>query len=62
MWAFKMKKKAEMDKIRAFIAAGGDPRVPHGPFRLKCGKCGAEYLPENSIYCLRCGAKLEKTE
>jgi len=42
MWAFKMKKKAEMDKIRAFIAAGGDPRVPHGPFRLKCGKCGAE--------------------
>ncbi|MEM0314073.1 MAG: enoyl-CoA hydratase/isomerase family protein [Candidatus Bathyarchaeia archaeon] len=59
MWAFKTKRKAEMEKIRAFIAAGGDPRVPHGPFRRKCSKCGAEYLPEYSVYCLKCGAKLE---
>ncbi|MCS7115658.1 MAG: zinc-ribbon domain-containing protein [Candidatus Bathyarchaeota archaeon] len=59
MWTFKTKRKAEMEKIRAFIAAGGDPRVPHGSFKRKCSKCGAEYLPEYSVFCLKCGAKLE---
>ncbi len=59
LWAFKQKRKTDMEKIRAFIAKGGDPRVPYGPYMTKCGKCGAEYLPEESKYCLKCGAKLE---
>ncbi|MCK4482593.1 zinc ribbon domain-containing protein, partial [Candidatus Bathyarchaeota archaeon] len=59
LWAFKERRKTEMGKIRQFIAKGGDPRVPHGPYMRKCSKCGAEYLPEKSKYCLRCGAKLE---
>ncbi|MDH5462030.1 MAG: enoyl-CoA hydratase-related protein, partial [Candidatus Bathyarchaeota archaeon] len=58
LWAFKEKRKAEMEKIRTFIAEGGDPRVPYGPYIGKCSKCGAEYLPGDSKYCLKCGAKL----
>jgi len=58
LWAFKQKRKAEMEKIRFFIAKGGDLRVPYRPYLPKCSKCGAEYLSENSKYCLRCGAKL----
>ncbi len=59
LWAFKQKRKVEMEKIRSFIAKGGDPRIPYGPYMRKCNKCGVEYLPEKSKYCLRCGAKLE---
>jgi len=59
LWAFKQKRKPEMGKIRSFIAEGGDPRVPYGPYMAKCDKCGAEYLPQQSKYCLKCGAKLE---
>ncbi len=59
LWAFKQKRKVNMERIRAFIAEGGDPRIPHGPYMQKCNKCGAEYLPEESKYCLRCGTKLK---
>jgi len=59
LWAFRQKRKIEMEKIRSFIAEGGDPRIPYGPYLTKCNKCGAEYLPEKSKYCLRCGAKLQ---
>ena len=48
-----------MGKIRAFIAQGGDPRIPYGPYMMKCNKCGVEYLPAESKYCLKCGAELE---
>jgi len=58
LWAFKQKRKVEMEKIRDFISEGGDPRIPYGPFMRKCKMCGAEYLPEKSEYCLKCGAKL----
>ncbi len=59
LWAFKQKRKADMGKIRSFIAKGGDPRVPHGPYIRKCTGCGADYLPEQSEYCLKCGSKLK---
>ena len=58
LWAFKQKRKIEMEKIRSVIAKGGDPRIPYGPYMGKCHKCGANYLPKNSEYCLKCGTKL----
>ncbi|MBC7130674.1 zinc-ribbon domain-containing protein [Candidatus Bathyarchaeota archaeon] len=60
LWAFKEKRKTNVEKLRSLIASGVDPRVPYGPYLRKCTKCGAEYLPEESAYCLRCGAKLEE--
>ena len=59
LWSFKEKRKTEMREIRDFIAKGGDPRYPFGPYRKRCAKCGAKYLPEDSKYCLNCGAELE---
>jgi len=58
LWAFKQKRKVEMEKIRSFIAQGGDPRVPYGPYMSKCEKCGSEFLPAQSKYCLKCGSQL----
>lgn len=59
LWAFKQKRKVEMEKIRKIIAKGVDPRVPYGPYIVKCKKCNSEYLPEKSKFCLECGEKLE---
>jgi len=61
LWAFKQKRKVEMEKIRSFIAQGGDPRVPYGPYMRKCDKCGSEFLPAQSKYCLKCGGQLKQS-
>ncbi|MBI4722983.1 MAG: enoyl-CoA hydratase/isomerase family protein [Candidatus Stahlbacteria bacterium] len=58
LWAFKEKRKPRMKEIREFRAKGGDTRIPFGPFISKCEKCGTEFLPQASKYCLNCGAKL----
>lgn len=58
LWAFKEKRKSRMREIRDRIGQGMDPRYPYGPLMKKCQKCGADFLPDNSKFCLVCGAKL----
>lgn len=58
LWAFKEKRKGDYRKIREFLAKGGDPQIPFGPYLSVCKKCGKEYLPLDSKYCLSCGAKM----
>lgn len=60
MKAFREKRKPgeAQSRIRSKIAAGMDPRYPHGPYAKSCPSCGAEHLPANSKYCLACGSPL----
>jgi Enoyl-CoA hydratase/carnithine racemase len=59
MVSFMYKKPKNMRGVRDDIGRGVDPRYPYGPLTVTCPKCGAKYLPENSKYCLVCGAKLK---
>lgn len=58
LWAFKEGRDADMTKMRDQIADGVDPSIPHGPYLSQCEDCGAEYLPNDSRFCLECGAEL----
>ena len=58
LWAFKEKRKSRMREIRDRIGQGMDPRYPYGPLMKKCQKCGADFLPDSSKFCLVCGAEL----
>jgi enoyl-CoA hydratase/carnithine racemase len=58
LWSFKEKRKSRMREIRNRIGQGMDPRYPYGPLMKKCQKCGADFLPDNSKFCLVCGAEL----
>jgi enoyl-CoA hydratase/carnithine racemase len=58
LWSFKEKRKSRMREIRDRIGQGMDPRYPHGPLMKKCQKCGADFLPDDSKFCLVCGAEL----
>lgn len=59
LWAFKERRPRNMKGIRDFIAEGGDPRYPFGPYLGECKKCGTKYLPLNSKFCINCGEKIE---
>jgi len=58
LWAFKNKRERRYPQIRERMAQGMDTQFPHGPLMKACPKCGADFLPDNSEYCLKCGAKL----
>lgn len=58
LWSFKEKRKSRMREIRDRIGQGMDPRYPYGPLMKKCQKCGADFLPDDSKFCLVCGAEL----
>lgn len=58
LWAFKNNESPNMEQIRRDIADGQDPSAPHGGLADVCEECGADYLPNESNYCLECGAKL----
>ena len=47
-----------MREIRDRIGEGMDPRYPFGPLMKRCEQCGTEFLPEDSKFCLKCGAAL----
>ena len=59
LWAFKEKRKAAYEEVRDFLGKGGDGQYPFGPYLAKCDGCGTKYLPENSKFCLNCGAELK---
>lgn len=56
--AFQDRRNPEMQAIRDEIADGRDPRVPFGPYAAECPECGAQYLPDESNFCLECGTEL----
>ncbi len=58
LWSFKEKRKSRMREIRDRIGQGMDPRYPYGPLMKRCQKCGADFLPDDSKFCLVCGAEL----
>ncbi len=58
LWAFKEKRKPRMREIRDRIGEGMDPRYPFGPLMKRCAQCGTEFLPEDSKFCLKCGAEV----
>jgi enoyl-CoA hydratase/carnithine racemase len=58
--AFQDRRTPEMQAIRDEMAGGRDPRVPFGPYGTECPECGSEYLPDDSAFCLECGADLEE--
>ncbi|MFN4181630.1 MAG: enoyl-CoA hydratase/isomerase family protein [bacterium] len=60
LWAFKQKRKRQYDRLREFIASGGDTQYPFGPYLAECEACGTKYLPLNSRFCLNCGKELKK--
>ena len=60
LWAFKEKKKEPVyPAIRKMLGEGMDGQFPYGPYMAFCEQCGAKYLPNESVYCLKCGAKLK---
>lgn len=56
--AFMEKRPRKYRAIRDKMAKGLEPRYPFGPLNGTCGKCGAEYLPADAAYCLKCGAAM----
>lgn len=58
--AFMEKRPRRYKAIRGRMAKGMDPHYPFGPAMSRCIKCGVEYLPSQSVFCLKCGAKIEE--
>lgn len=59
MNAFVEKRPAQFRMLRERAAQGKSSEFPWGPYKLKCGSCGAKDIPDDFKFCGQCGAELE---
>lgn len=59
MQAFVQKRKANYRLLRQRAAEGQSSEFPWGPYQKPCPQCQAAGLPEEFVFCGRCGTKLE---
>lgn len=59
MQAFVEKRKVDYMRLRKLAAEGKSSEFLWGPYSLDCKKCGAKGIPEEFMFCGKCGNKLQ---
>jgi len=62
MTAFVEKRAPDYAGLRQRAAEGRSSEVPWGAPLRACPSCGAKHLPEEFVFCGRCGARLEAAD
>lgn len=60
MGAFVEKRKPGYKMLRERAASGGSSEFAWGPYARTCPSCDARYLPDEFLYCGRCGSALDE--